>query len=675
MALPQCPVCLEPGELCECVFVSNVLPMCPGALQCRQEWAVELLRHRLSRRVFLNILHFLQVMGPSHHVDCFLNESLSLLVLLLIWTVFQSESVSALSNWHAMVPSFVVQPLTHLFGLNLDIFSSIVNNVFEQYCCAPSDTFAWMAPFVDGFSVLDDCSMPLRGLCNPFFATSFICRMLRSVAARVCAVHSDVHAQPCVLIYVGPPLPRQFIDPVWAFHLGTPVPGTFPFHHPVRGMLPGYPYSLELWVLGDLSALVDVSILTTVSTIKHDWYRRYGIRWTPAVGPPVCRHPSGWPDPMTAMGAALSDAAQQYAHPLYSHGRLHVRELYHLHNELKHHALRCHHPAMLEARGKFGVQWHLDLLTPNVFSVYLVVCLRCHLLYVGSTTTTCWARYLHELRDARRHRHFYHRPSVLQRLTYRQHLCRCGLQWSLMGVLHHLPTSTPEPRLLHLEFAAMRRFNRDRLLNSRVPHGQPWTCPVSLTVVRQQMVSLLSPHSSPSVSRALQRMPLHQVVVKLLESRRVSVDPRELLRLFLQLLPSLGRSNNTVLMFQRFLLARLRAIRFWLPSNLCLRVHHLTPDMATRLTAVLKRHLRRLHVHPLVCQYYVATLSLVRCTTPSLGARLCNHTHCFDGTTYVDLMAAANMDPSVCACQRFSALCHPIHGHVLFRFLSSSQRI
>ena len=629
--------------------------MNPGALHCKHPLLVELLRHRLSRRVFLNVLIYLSVLGPPHWLDCFLPDDFVLVVVHWVWLILQHYPM--LDNWHAMVPDFVVKPLANIFGLTVDIFSSVINNIFTQYCCDPADMFAWMAPYVDGFSVLNNFSTAVYGLCNPFFDPKFIHKMLNSVATRTLAAESSSDVAPCRLVYVGPPLPRALLDPAWSFLLGAPLQGTFPFHHPRHGLLAGYPFPLELWLLGDIIA--DPYVFVNVQAVKHVWTKSRKILWTQ----PGYRSPLG-----LVMADSLTLAASQYGRPLSSPGRLQVMALYRLHNSLRFEALRCGHPAMLEAHHKFGIHWDVDLLTPEVFSVYLVICLRCKLLYVGSTTLPCWTRYMHELRGARRHQHFYHRHSALHRLSHTQHLCRCGLHWSLIGVLYHLPPSTSVLRLHQLEFSVMRRFNRDRLLNSRVPHGVPWTCPISLTVVRQQMVSILSPHVSTSMSSTLSRLPLHQLVAKLLESRRVSVDPRHLLTIFLKLLYSLKRSHPTVLMFQRFLLARLRTIRLWLPSSLCLRVHHLTPDLACRLSAVLRQHLRRLRVHPTITQYYLSMLSLVRCTSSSLGNQLSNHIHCFDHSTYVDLISAAQRSPMLCPCRQFSSLCHPTHGHVLFRF-------
>lgn len=646
--------------------------MAPYALRCGHPELASLLDHRLSKRLLFNLLHLLDLVGPYHWLDCFVSADFASQLTVWVWILVRYVTLHHVDNRSAMVPSFVVDPLAALLNLDIDIFSSSTNNNFSRFCCDPDSVLSFLSMQGDGFQFLKS-AICVRGLCNPVFDRCFVNKFFETVVWRL-HQRAEVSApNSVVLLYIGPPVRRAMVQPSWATWIGSPVCGTFPFHHPVTGILAGFPYPLEMWLLGNLSLHMRANLMSPLASLLRFWKRKHRIHWHADLGSVPCRTPLGWLGMHSIVGTSFHTAVDQYQQLLTQPGHLSPARLHDAHAQVQQLGLSLCHPSMLEAWYRFGVQWSADLCDAATFSVYMVVCLRCSLLYVGSTTKQCWIRFIQEIRAARRLSKFFHPPKYGQaRLNHAQHMCRCGLHYSVVGVLRAVPHTVSEGKLRQIEKSYILKVDRNRLLNSVVPFAaSPFTCPTSLTVVRQRIVSLLHHHLSSSVAARLKRMTIQQLVATLLESGHVAIDPRELLHLYVLLLQSLATSHPTVRMFKTYLLARLRRIHLYLPASLRLRVLHLCPGQAANLGGVLRSYLRGLTVHPHILLYYRSVLSMIRVSSVSIGQRLFTHRHFADGITFHDLVAADQSVADSCPCHQFATLCsspHGLHGHVLVRF-------
>ena len=383
-----CCVCEEVWAHCQCDHANVLLPMAPRSLRCGHPELAEMLKFRLAKRLLYNLLYFVDLIGPCFWLDCFVSSDFASQLTLWIWTLFRFFMGKGLDNKSAMVPSFIVEPLAALLALDIDIFSSPANNNFGRYCCDPMSPVSFLTQEGDGFHHIK-YAPAVHGLCNPVFDKTFLHQFFVSVAWRMHQLDLSSNDEKMVLFYIGPPVVRADVHPSWATQICSPTCGTFPFHHPTTGILGGFPYPLEMWLLDNLSVHERATLITPLAAVLQFWTDKHNIQWSSDVGCYPGRSPKGWLVERCTPNSAICDALNSYEVLLTRPGRLPCEQLRTAHNRVQQLAVTMCHPAMLEAWYRYGVQWSANIGDPSYFSVYMVVCLKCTLLYVGSTTKSC----------------------------------------------------------------------------------------------------------------------------------------------------------------------------------------------------------------------------------------------------------------------------------------------
>ena len=576
-------------------------------------------------------------------------------------------------NFFAMVPTQILIPFVHSLPLDLDLFSAGVNNCFVKFCCAPEAATRVLATYIDGFQVLADVAVPVHALCNPFFHSVFIQRLLDTLVRRMTSDHAST-----LLLYVGPPLPPMFTTTYreWCLFIAAPAVGTFPFVNPMTGhVMPGFPYPLELWVLGDVD--VHEAIPTFVQSLPE--ILRTIVQWRGAKGKFRIRWQSILPAVRTHADKFLPSTTlmtlwSRYRGCCDTAGRLFSASTLLAHEQFRQQLhLECH-PHVMEACVRFGATWSMSVVDPQFSYVYLVVCLACHRLYVGSSERSAWTRFIEELRTARRSRHFYVRHGagfqhVLHRMNYNDHLCHCGVHNSVVTVLRRFPATVTTAFLHYWEKRMIDRVAPDRLLNIQIPGAGPVkTCPLSLNIHRQLFVDKLKPYLAPSLRERLSRGRLRDLVIYILEARRLQIDPRDMLHLYLLMIKFMPMRSPLVSMFRRYLVARLKTIRFYLPVTLTVRALALSMSVAPLFSSILHKHIASLNIHPWAKKYYLNILSLVRVTPSSLGTCIFSHRRFAQDVTYQYMNSLeTSLDPCPCTVWQHSAMWSPTQGHVFCR--------
>ena len=618
-----------------------------------------LARAPLILKVVYNYLVFLGQLGPLDAMDCFLDDHHRRILLRLIWASLQLAQQNYKNlTWAASVPYRLAATLTSTWSINMDGFSDIFNNSFTLYTMDPDSKFTFMAPFVDVFKVLT--AVPVfSALCNPPFSPILIAKFIAAVRQRIYS-YMDTN-----IVYIGPPHPdlSTLYHHGLAIRLATFPPHALPFVHALRGILPGFPKHLQLWWLGNVQWPPTSLIFKSLCKIR----RSYPLQIDPQFYERcLCRVDRRMQ--INSHYEWLQQCRQPLADLLSNPGQLQW------HNVIAHHQNMQQAARFLPIVQRLQlklptIQWNFNLNMDGYSCVYVIICIRCKLIYVGSTIQTPWHRLRQHWSDARRHRHFQTRSSTSwrSRLRLHDHMVIHGLENSVMYILDALP-GCHEDRIRKLEWRIMYSFARQQLLNDRVPHsGRVAMSKHTLAICRQGIYHLLSHTEYAKMAHAMETFGIRELVNKIITSQRISFDARTLLMLHQHLNCYFDPHSGTLANYRVCMLKRLRLMGMTLPAHLMLRVPQLTTQEAPRIRALITRHILSVPNHPWIQQYYLSRLQLVKGQVPPLGNTLHNCKSVLRHLTWPKLNRIINTPAEQCACARLGAHLPRVKNHVIFR--------
>ena len=658
-------------------------------------------KHLLVKRLLFNVLDHCGGCGPLNCLDLFwlpdFRRSVlySILVILRGYVYDKSSlrlgdtipSVQLVTTYWSMIPYGLVIRLQQLFGLQLELFSDVINNNFRKFCVGPECQFPQLAYGKDGFVTLGtilQSNQPVRILANPPFLSAVVGRLLNMIRVWHATTR---HQADLFIVYIGPahPLLHTGLQEGWAMQLGAL--GACPFVHPRHGMMGPLLRPLQMWCLGNASTLngswtqiavglrpcerlYSLTLSTALYTMAARGFPRAGL------GSRVCclRHP--------ILQQKLSDM-----HDLvYSVGRMNTRDLYMRHQAVVHVAHGLKHPTIMHLCSRYGATvLPTSQACPVVPTVYIIVCLQCHLLYVGSSINGFEIRYREHIRKARRHLRV--RKNHYVRLDMRRHMCRsvgalrhenvythmvrCGVEMSVGLVVQMLPNTVTILQLRQLEWRWMGKFEAKQLLNVRVPMASKFRVDMrSLCIRRQDASSPYTEEMCDGVFDKLKQLGVAGFVEYVCTMTRCPWDPRVFLRVHRYLAGFMSTHSEIMRKFRVILTKRLRSIPIHLPSTMVIRVWHPPPG----LRVILKRHIRdylnEINVHSDVIAYYMDTLSIVGIAPPSLGQLFFNMHRHLSNITWKYLLWNESIEHSgqPCSCHCEDTQFRPGSRHVLFRF-------
>ena len=213
----------------------------------------------------------------------------------------------------------------------------------------------------------------------------------------------------------------------------------------------------------------------------------------------------------------------------------------------------------------------------------------------------------------------------------------------------------------------MKEWPVDRLLNSRVPHtSMVRTSPLTLTIFRQKVQHLLP---EAEYGNLLARFTnISALANHLISSRRINVDPRVLLHIYVVLKSAFSTKCAMLNYFQSAMLSRLRPIRLWLPKSLTLRIVHMTSQEQSAIKKVCLQFFQQLQVHEDIFKYYSGVLRVVRVAPSKFRHKLFNYKRVLSSITWAAMKAMSDsLEHNMCPCSNFPELIDPRLGHILFR--------
>ena len=621
----------------------------------------------LIHRIIYNSLSYWKLHGPIGHMDIFLSPAHVRIILIWIWKALQKAHENRLNlNWAASVPYAFVNVLANVFQLSMDAFSDAFNNNFHSFVIDPQSPFAFMSVFVDFFTVMDTYNGKLSALCNPPFAPRLIVRAVEAIKLRC------IKQLATNIVYVGPGLQAcgaQTSNKSTHYQLiklAVIPPGSLPFVHALNGVLPGFPKELEVWWLGNTWHQIDGGLDPTRCVVRalNKINRRYPLQVAPelyAMAP--CRVQRRLSQQV--YWQALEKLQQPYKALLNQPGRLNWTDLLPLYLHVRQAAKFL--PIYDQLRIKFPhMDWDYDILAPGS-CVYIIVCTVCSHVYVGSTVQTPWRRLQQELSAARRTRHFCHPRTWRRRMNLSEHMIQHGMENSIAIILEARPGVLVN-WVRSREWQIMRMFSRGKLLNTNVPHtGRVTMSPKTLSICRQGIHYILADQHFDPLKRTVANLGIKDTVNKVISSNHVSFDARTLLQLHQHLSEYFYHDSGTIKHFRHCMLTRLRHMGMRLPSKLMVRCLQLTGQERTNLRALLRRFIHSVALHPLVANYYMSCVTIVRTQSKPLGICLHNFKRILRNLTEKQLQEVVQCEPSNCGCARLGNELPRHRGHVLFR--------
>ena len=588
-------------------------------------------------------------------------------------------------NYSAMVPVELVVRLNNLFDLNLECFSDVVNNNLWRYCVAPDCPFPTLSEGVDAFEVIKqrcDAGIPTRALANPPFIQAVVNQLAETI--RIRAQHHEL-----LVIYVGPASQcwDQGFQEGWAFPLASLR--NLPFIHPAFGRMGGLDRNLELWVSGNINKVPLATVAYGLSTlrIKHrdhakpyrlelsPWLRKHGIGYIPRGG--IGLHTQCIQD------EHFQGHSKKLETMLYAPGKMDSGDFFAAHQRVLHTAFEDGHPAVLEACARTGALPAKD--RNNNPAVYIIVCLRCPRIYIGSSIRGCWTRYKQEIGAGRRlarvtkgtygkfrNKCVNKRTGIPGRQNLYVHMVACGLHMSIVMPIKVLPIDFPVTWLRRLEWTHIRMAPQNRLLNIKVPSASLLNiCMRTMNIRRQGILQRWNDDELPEVRAVLQAKGTVGFINHVVQGGRVQWDPRTLLCIFGDLTRCFERYSPYLRQYQSVMLKRLRGIHIPLPTSLTLRVMQLTPDLASIIRKEVIDYVGRFEVHPVILSYYKFIINIVRVIPQTMGQRLFNIQRHLKGLTWMKLMNYVGKErrKEPCMCNREDNRFKHHSGHVLFRFI------
>ena len=313
--------------------------------------------------------------------------------------------------------------------------------------------------------------------------------------------------------------------------------------------------------------------------------------------------------------------------------------------------------------------------------MYIIVCLRCPRILIGSTTRVTGNDILQEIgagpRLARvtkgaygqfRNRCVNKRTGIPGRQNLYVHMVACGLHMSVVMPIQVLPVEFPEPCIRRLEWRRIKAAPQHRLLNVKIPSASLLNiCMRTLNITRQGILQRWNDNELPEVRAMLQTKGTVGFINHIVQGGRVKWDPRTLLCVFGDLTRCFERHSPYLRQFQAVMIKRLKGIPIHLPTSLTLRVMQLTPDLAMLIRKEVVNYVGRFAVHPMILSYYKFILNIVRIIPPTMGQRLFNIQRHLQGLTWKQLMHYVDNEKrrKPCICNREDIRFKHHSGHVL----------
>ena len=547
--------------------------------------------------------------------------------------------------------------MAYTFALNCDGFSDIYNNSFHRYIIDPCSPLKLLSNDVDIFSIMEHQQSELSALCNPPFATELITRFTSAVRVRC---HRGLATN---IVYIGPEHRglHQLHGDGLAHCLAFFPEKSLPFVHCLTGMMRGFPKPIHMWWMGN-TRLPDTRCIVTALKKLRKTYPLAISNHLYDIAP--CRiQRQGW---LNQQWATLLAIQEPYKFALNQQGRLSWKEILPLYVKVR--AAARFLPICDKIQMSFPhVQWQFDLQQTGYSCVYLIVCTVCSNLYVGSTVQAPWDRFKQELSDARRARHFCKPPHWRHRMNLSDHMVLHGLGNSISFILEAWP-GTNESWIRTREWQIMRRFTRQKLLNTYVPHaGRVTISPKTLTLCRQGVLSILSGGQFAPILRDMEKLGIRNLVNRVITSQRVQYDSRTLLLLHEHMMKFFQPTAGTVKYFRYCMLKRLRVMGLRLPQQLLVKGLQLQGQEITMVRSLLHRYVKSLPLHPLVHDYYISCLTIVKTQSKPLGDILFSYQRALRGLTWTHLKEKINTASSQCPCALLGRHLPRYQGHVLFR--------